>query len=835
MWLLKIILTLHLVFGFGLVMSGCTASEDSPNGSIVDDTNESVDDDTNESVVISEGSLTSPVLLELDTLHTITVAMLDASYYQIDITEPGRYTFENNDSSNLPEMYIYSDSEFSTLLTSFLSTNELYFAIVDTGTYYIKVNNSGDYENLSFDTKAKFVSAFINEGNITSPILLTLPISDTINVDSAVPSYYKFSVEDSGYYKINHYFSEDTSSLYSDSSFSTLLAEGSPEVITTILTAGTTYYLKIATTTTRADQMLSISAMSVGSETSPIVLGLNTLKSGALLGGAVYEKSYYTFTTGVDGNYTIVLKNAENSEKNTDFHLYSDTFTSETDTGAVISNNGKTKLVTLSASTQYYLSVENLSTTETDYSIYVVKTALGSDGNVSNPQSITVNTPYSGGAASASDSFYSFSVPTLTTYNIAVEDISNHANYDYITLSISSESNLSTTYNYPKPLYYNGVNLYQQAQIDLNSTMAYLKVANAFNYNINCTIRVEEQVSNEGASNAPVALTFDAPYSAKVGLGPDLSQYSYYKITLPEAGDYTFTPSSLLSGTEYPLFYAGPLDTLAYKISSSQSEPTLSINYRGVDTQDIFIRAYNYTDFNTSYTLTASEGTTAIATNEGTVSAPESLIHGVNSQIKVGISSQIAEYSYYKFGGISIVTDGYYEVTSSELTFTVYSDVNFTTLSENGYYIFPLSASEAAYIKAKNTSSNDVVGDVNVTKISEGSKTSPINSLSVNSAYSGIVGGYVYTKGSNISYYAYNSAANSTTTSATIALANVTGVAGSQLTIREYDDSAYTSLLSSVAGDANLTIATPPSIVYFTITTGSTPTNASYDINITGN
>ena len=218
---------------------------------------------TSSSTNISEGSVNTPISLEVGTPYSGSVDSWDYSYYKFTTSNSGNYKLEMSNlsietgGSYYISAHIYEDSSFSNRITydsceSNCIFNFDYDNLDQNKTYYLRMYSWDDsYYKLNLSKGG-------SEGSINYPVTLNLGQSESGTVEGRGyygQSYYKFTTKSSDNITIN--MTNSTSldaTLYSDDAYSTnftycdasnnLKCEITNSYYRTIV-ANTTYYFKI--------------------------------------------------------------------------------------------------------------------------------------------------------------------------------------------------------------------------------------------------------------------------------------------------------------------------------------------------------------------------------------------------------------------------------------------------------------------------------------------------------------------------------------------------------------------------------------------------------------
>ena len=286
-------------------------------------------------------------------------------------------------------------SSSSTAITSVSTENYTHSTGCNGTTFYYKVAavNSAGTGSLSSEVNATTEGTI--DGTAFSPVELTVGTAKSGGVGKYCYSFYKFTTSSTGAgsYKLaiaslaisdSYYsFASVYAQFYSNSgyTFSSWIDSDSCLASCTLvfnyenLDASKTYYLKLYGYGAVTYSLTVSQGGSEGSKNNPVELTLGAAHTGGKVEGYDYYSynrgnSYYKFTTTSSDNYTLSMNNSDSL----DCYLYSDsafsTLVSNTYNGCTAGTNLSTtfkgnKGLGLSASTTYYLEIEQQASTAT--------------------------------------------------------------------------------------------------------------------------------------------------------------------------------------------------------------------------------------------------------------------------------------------------------------------------------------------------------------------------------------------------------------------------------------------------------------------------------------
>ncbi len=703
--------------------------------------------------ITNEGSISAPVVLTLDAAHNGHVGTASAgtgeSYYRFTAGSAGYYGIKASNLTGTLYFKLYSDSGFTALKESADSAAGITDVVLDSATvYYLKVineNSSGLEYTLLLSRTGDLPRENTAEGSIASPVELTLDTAHSGKVGSTndnFSSYYKFTAGDTGYYKIavTGLSAELTFHVCVKSDFNSIIASpSSTEGISSIaLSAAATYYLRVANSS-GVNQVYTITVSwigaspSEGSIDSPVSLTISTAYSGRVGGESGLNTSYYKFTSGAAGTYTIMAANL--SEK-LSFYLYNDsTFTT------IKSNASSTKglsYVELSGGTTYYLKIYNDTGNNQTYTLGVYPPYL--EGSPDSPVVLTTETPYSGKVGSSETSplsYYKFTTGDTGYYAILASNLSSPLNFTLYTDSEfkTHKASSSTT---------KGI-----GSVGLTgATTYYLKVCNYNSKDVAYTLTVSYlgTTSNEGSTSSPVALTIDAEYNGRAGEYGD-NDFSYYKFTTGTAGSYTVTASNC-SGALYFYVYSDAAFSTQKAYFNTSDNTGVSLDAATT----YFLKVENGSTYDISYTIKISRGSDAL--NDGSRALPATLSLDAPYSCKVAAYNYNStdDTSYYKF---TTDTAGCYTIAASNLSaslgFYLYNDsgysmqIDYADFSTTGLSDVTLNESSIYYLRVDNHNSSTLTYSLTISRTgdvpNEGDTSSPVQ-LTVDTSHSARIGAF---------------------------------------------------------------------------------------------
>jgi len=563
-----------------------------------------------------EGSIDSPVTLTVATAYSGRVggeSGLNTSYYKFTSGATGTYKIMAANLSEKLSFYLYNDSTFTTIKSNASSTKGLSYVDLSGGTtYYLKIyNDTGNNQTYTLGVYPPYL-----EGSPDSPVVLTpeTPYSGKVGSSETSPlSYYKFTTGDTGYYAIlaSNLSSPLSFTLYTDpefkthknSSYSTTKGIGSVG-----LTGATTYYLKVRNDNSKDVQYtLTVSYLGTtsneGSTSSPVALTLDTEHDGRAGEVGDYEYSYYKFTTGAAGSYTVAASNYSGPLY---FYVYSDAaFSTQKAYFSTSDNTG----VSLDAATTYFLKVKNTDSHDISYTIKISRTSNSlNDGSTAFPVTLPLDSAYSCKVAaynynSTDDtSYYKFTTDTAGCYTIAASN-----------LSASLGFYLYNDSGYSMQIDYADFSTTGLSDVTLNeSSIYYLRVDNRNSSTLTYSLTISRtgDVPNEGDTSSPVQLTVDTSHSARIGAFSSYNDFdsSWYKFTTGERGVYSIFITDIET-------YSSPSYYL-YTDSTYTSQITRTNKYELQSNTTYYLKIINNKVANLSYTLRVSR------IGDGYVTAP---------------------------------------------------------------------------------------------------------------------------------------------------------------------------------------------------------------------
>ncbi len=417
---------------------------------------------------------------------------------------------------------------------------------------------------------------------------------------------------------------------------------------------------------------------SEGSVQSPVLVAIDSPRSSKVAGATgLTAPSYYKFTTGAAGTYSIGLTN---TNQWLSWDLYSDaTFTTKIVTcDNYIGFGDAVGLVELQAGT-YYLKVTNWFFSADAYTLTV--SYINNEGTKGTPVDLTVGVAHSGTIAANGKSYYRFKTTKAGAFTLAYSKMQTSATGWYkIGINVYQNPDFTGLLASADPQYIENC----VANGLLSNADYYVEVTQNVNNGILYNLTVAEGVS-DGSIASPVALSLSVPRNGSIdGYGS-----SYYSFKTTAAGAYilnigTVAPiaNKLVSIYSSPDFSTGFVTN--FYVTSGQAT-TIS----GLDAaKQYYVRIDNQFSSVVTYSMTVSSGTT-----EGSVDNPVLLTVGLTRPANVDLDG--IAYYYFKTN-----TSGTYTVnlsSSQNVKWDLYSDSGYTkAIYTLGAYTSSCSTSSAS-------------------------------------------------------------------------------------------------------------------------------------------
>jgi len=300
----------------------------------------------------------------------------EEKWYQVTFSAGTKYTISQSAENMGTFLYNPNGQYIATINNTESYTYECYSTL--SGSFYIGITPSASGTSILDITKEATSGP---EGTVDVPKILTVDTTQILRLDSTEDSYYSFGTTEAGDYYLDILTESYQSScywsvtLYSDSAFTTELVTFnygySPKFGWGLgsLYENTVYYMKINSLSLSAPKVIIASPTYVaaqeyneGLKGTPVELSIGTPHSGKL-GFHYFDKySYYTFTTGSNSSYQLMLT-GDSTLIPLDMYgdYYSDIdFTTRTGgLETLFLGIGKTYTFNLSSNKTYYLRLKN--------------------------------------------------------------------------------------------------------------------------------------------------------------------------------------------------------------------------------------------------------------------------------------------------------------------------------------------------------------------------------------------------------------------------------------------------------------------------------------------
>ncbi len=487
-----------------------------------------------------DGSSSNPAALTVGTPSSGSIGVGGVSYYSFTPSSSGFYTITVTGATTSLSWVLFSDAGFKNAVkscSSYSSPTLAAFADLTGGTaYYLMVNNystgSGSFYTVTVTAGGG------NEGNIGSPVLLTVGTPHNATISSDGKGYYSFVADRDGSFIIGL---TDTHqdlrwSLYSNASYTAYVVfscdttsyAGDEICATPNLVNGQSYYLLVEEQGYK-DGFFTITVSpgaSEGSVSGPVHLTVGTSHVGGIENGGT---SYYRFTTNANAtsSYTIAVSNVTPTATLT-ILVYSDPAFSYGSEVATCYSSAQCLASGLGPATAYYVKVMNATAISggqsSTYSIVVIPG--GSEGYPAGPVALTVGQATAASVDGKSSSYYAFTTADTGvggSYTVSLTNTQTNLSWTVysdagFTTSLGSCDTVTTAGA--------GDETCATANLDPNTTY-YLKVSNAEAAASSFTLQAAAGGGNEGSKNYPYPLTPGAAHNGYV------VKYatSYYKFT----------------------------------------------------------------------------------------------------------------------------------------------------------------------------------------------------------------------------------------------------------------------------------------------------------------
>jgi hypothetical protein len=544
-------------------------------------------------------------------------------------------------------------------------------------TYYLRVDNSATLPA----TFTMLVKVSQQQGFFLYPQLLSISAPFTATVDANGYSFYEFLADVTGTETISLTGSNTQIgfAVFSDPEFSQPLlvcadfSAGDDQSCSLSVTSSQFYYLLLHEFLGKNGNTMLTVGDSEGSISKPVALNLGSTYAGSVDANG---NSYYTFTIGQSGDYTIATTNPSSV---VDWYLYSDAaFSSlvascniQTDSDfTAFEGSVQNCPLTLNAGT-YYLRVQETLGRDGTYTLLIPGQA--NEGSVTAPVPLTVGTPRNSTVDAMGTSYYVF-----TTANDSISGTVN----EYIDITNSTSPimgwRLFTDPAFSKSSFscggFAGSIPNPSCSVALNPGVTYYLVAEeAAGQPSTFTLTV---TASEGTATAPIAVTLDHYTDSSVdGFGT-----SYYTFTTVKPGSYAIGMSGLFTQLLWTLYsdaaFSNQVASCSY--ATLGTNPECPVTLPG--SAQYYLKVEEASGDQVSFDMVVSSG----ADNQGSVVSPFAVnpfAPGAGPNLTVSSFQQ----SYYSFNSGSPahpgdVADVYSIVTypyQQDMGWTIYSDANF--------------------------------------------------------------------------------------------------------------------------------------------------------------
>jgi hypothetical protein len=382
----------------------------------------------------SEGSVAAPITLNVGTLHSGSVDAGGTSYYEFTIGTAGDYSISVIGTSNEPPTWarvywdLFSDAGFSQNIGTCDNVanysngplNDTCTLFLNPGTYFLATSNIAPYAGSLPQPYQILVPGSTDEGSVQAAVPLTLGTTRHATVEAYGTSYYSFTTNQTNPEKVTVGVTNSTSSslmwfLYTDpkftqsipltppyftscwsgSAFAFLASTSNPSCLY-ILPPNTTFYLAVTEFGGSASTFDLVATGGEGTPTVPVQIAIDQRRSSVVDASA---SSYYTFTAGSSGQYTLGLVGHEGSGLVVPFAqlswtLYDDAAFSHPIAVCSYTTMGSVPVcpVTLASGMAYYLKTQEFSGTQQQFDL-VVGSPAQNQGSMANPYPIAWTTP----------------------------------------------------------------------------------------------------------------------------------------------------------------------------------------------------------------------------------------------------------------------------------------------------------------------------------------------------------------------------------------------------------------------------------------------------------
>ena len=321
--------------------------------------------------------------IEISDEQTTSVAYLYAAhtsngatgiYLEFTPEETAYYQFYVSSSSNYTSLYLYSENDKDTSITSVSYNSQLTTKLEANTTYYLRAYYSSGSYNSSYTFNVS-VNEVLGGTDRNTAIELQLGENEAEAwevLENQYYMYFKFQPEISGVYSFTLSDESGYNPYYiytSASGSSTLSAYTVGGKYVWYMTSGTTYYLYYSLSTGYGEFGVNVEQVDMGvaaSDAIELELG-KAISTGYNSSFNTGYSIWYKFTPTTSGNYVFSLTNA-----NTRYlYLYDDANDSTSISYIYLSDSGSSWKQYLTANTTYYLQVYFTSSYDTSFEIGV--------------------------------------------------------------------------------------------------------------------------------------------------------------------------------------------------------------------------------------------------------------------------------------------------------------------------------------------------------------------------------------------------------------------------------------------------------------------------------
>lgn len=623
----------------------------------------------------TEGTSAQPVSVSAGTIHTGEVNRGGGntppySYYNLATTSGSTYYIRLKNLTANANLEVFGNSDFSNSLCvseNYNNTEELCVIIAssDTG-LFIRVD--GTDTNFSSDYGAAYdlsvVKGYSNQGSFENgvPLSLNTPLNSEVGLGSSV---FSLPVAFSGKYTITVSGLQEEARLLvltkqsvvvCDSYHSGLTDESCSfqadisEVVIIVSSEYSTQVIGTPFTITATEDHGAYS--NEGSVTSPV-----SVTAGSVYAGQVANtSSYYSAAVTANKSYTVSLTGLDAS---TVLYVYDGDSTYTTvSCNSGYGNTDRICKIEPATSNTLYIKV-NGNEFGADYTLSVSEIVYAAEGTLASPKVITTapsvyTSPYSGQVDSVG-SYYQMTVDNNALYHVALKNLSGD-----IAFSVYADATLSTLLCES-----NNAGLADESCTTASLTTSneiYIVVTGSI-YGSRFDMTVDRVYGPQGTSAAPIDVTDQLPtFSGEVGPTTDVTQQSFYQVSLTAGKTYRFTVSNYTHEDVALQVFDGVPDDYYYN--------------------SVCLAAY----YSGNYSCTVSPITSSVVTLK---------VRAVNTNFGAAFSITVDEVDYQQEGSIASPVDiGSYPVPSYIYSEKYRNDAllyNGQSHSGSSYYVADIS------------------------------------------------------------------------------------------------------------------------------------------------